>query len=173
MRDPRPMARKTALTPDVHDRIVEYVRAGNYLSTAAAAAGVTARSLRNWLRRGASGEEPYATLHAEVLAAQAEGEARLVRSVSAAADGIFDEETGKFVAAPDWRAGIEILQRRHPDRWSSQVKVKVEDELSRFLDIAERVLAPEVFATLLEAYDAAVGAGEAEEDPGAEAPHVH
>jgi hypothetical protein len=49
----RPTAgRPHGLTPEVHDRIVEVVSAGNYLKTAAAFVGISAATLQAWMARG-------------------------------------------------------------------------------------------------------------------------
>jgi transposase len=40
------------LTPEVAEAIVEAMRGGNYLETAAALAGISIATLRNWLRDG-------------------------------------------------------------------------------------------------------------------------
>jgi hypothetical protein len=44
--------RPTLLTPDTHDRIVQTVKAGNYLNTAAKFAGISVASLQSWMARG-------------------------------------------------------------------------------------------------------------------------
>lgn len=63
-------------------------------------------------------------------------------------------------------AAFQRLQLRFPQRWSPRVTHTIEEQHSEFLECAQRVLAPEVFERLLEAYIALrEGAGEA---PGVE-----
>jgi len=52
--------RPTKLTSDVHNQIVAAVRAGNYMETAAAYAGINKDTLYHWLRRGAKEKERVA-----------------------------------------------------------------------------------------------------------------
>ena len=108
------MPQPSKLTPETHAKIVSLLRAGNYIETAASAAGVTSRTVRNWLSRGAEGEEPYATFAADVDKAIGESEAfDVIKLAEAAKQG--------DTKAIQWR-----LERRHRDRWGSQVKVVTE-----------------------------------------------
>lgn len=95
------------LTPEIHARICALLRTGNYRETAAAAAGITARSLRNWLHRGADGVEPFAAFAAECAVAEAEGELRDVELIGRAAD-------------QDWRAAAWRLEHRNPFTWGNR-----------------------------------------------------
>lgn len=132
MPDQRPRhgpGQPTKLTPEVHRRIVEVVRAGNYMSVAAQFAGISQSTLANWLARGRkaqaaaddTGEEipdedrryveflaavTQAEVHAEVLAATA------FRS---------------FVTQ-DWRAARDYLRYRQPDRWRVITTVNLRPE---------------------------------------------
>lgn len=47
---------------------------------------------------------------------------------------------------------LKKLERRHPKRWSQKVIHTVQEEHERLLDVCQRVLAPEVFESLLEEY---------------------
>ena len=98
------MAKTLKLTRDVHKKIVAIVRVGNCRETAAAAAGINARTLRRWLRRGADGEEPYESFAEAVDEAEAYAEARDLRVIV---------EAGKT----DWRAAAWRLERRGGARW--------------------------------------------------------
>jgi transposase-like protein len=44
--------RPSSLTPQVHDQIVDAIRRGAYIETAAQAAGVTKKSFYQWLKIG-------------------------------------------------------------------------------------------------------------------------
>ena len=101
--------RKTKLTPEIQDRILRLVRAGNYLEVAAAASGVRKATLLEWLRRGereaASDEDTvFARFSGEVLTAQAEAEARDVTLIAKA-------------GTEEWQAAAWRLERKFPGRW--------------------------------------------------------
>jgi len=136
--------RKSSLTPEVHARIVESLRLGNYKETAAAEAGVSSRTLRRWYGRGAKGEEPYAGFLADSLAAEAEAESRDVKRLA---------DHGR----DDWRAAAWRLERKHPDRWGLHLKVEIRQELEKIIDVAERVLEPDAFTSLLNALNDSAG----------------
>jgi hypothetical protein len=92
------------LTIEAHERIVSLLRAGNFRETAAAAAGIDARTLRNWLKRGADGEEPFAAFAADLDAAEAQAEARDVATIAKA-------------ASDDWKAAAWRLERKSRKHW--------------------------------------------------------
>lgn len=113
----RRRGRPDKLTPETQDRIVKMLLAGNYLETAAAAAGITKSTLYEWLRRGTrvrNGEVPPSKQSAfdkrasvfsdAVEKAAAQAEALMVQRITVASE-------------EDWRAAAWRLERRHPDRW--------------------------------------------------------
>jgi hypothetical protein len=106
------------LTPEVHDKIVKLVRAGNYRETACAAAGITSRTMRDWMKLGDSGLEPYEAFLRDVDQAEAEAEARDVTQIAKA-------------SADDWRAAAWRLERKSHERWAyrgkEELTVRTED----------------------------------------------
>ncbi len=115
------MARPTLFTPERTRKIVELISAGNNQETAAAAAGVSAATLYNWLQRGRLEQErldanpklkprkteaPFLEFMEDVKRARAEADARLVLLISKAAQ---DPKT--------WQAAAWLLERRDPARW--------------------------------------------------------
>lgn len=115
--------------PEVQERLVGAIRAGNYLETAAAYAGVHPASVRNWLRRGAAAqrardrgglvdveEAPYWEFFVAVTRAEAEAEVRDVTRIVKAGER-------------DWRAVAWRLEHRNPDRWGRQA-IHVDHDLS-------------------------------------------
>ncbi len=61
------------LTPEVHQRIVAFIRAGSFAWVAAEAAGVSKSTFHRWLQRGEQeGSEPYCEFADEVRQAQAQ-----------------------------------------------------------------------------------------------------
>jgi transposase len=100
------MGRPTKLTPELQKRIVKLVRDGNYIETAAIAAGITKQTFYNWMERGKAGEEPFAEFFDALKRAEAEAEAEIAATVRA---GLRD--------APQWQSAMTFLERRWPTRW--------------------------------------------------------
>jgi hypothetical protein len=146
------MARPTDLTPDVHARIVETVRLGNFRETAAAAAGVDVRTMRRWLYRGAQGEAPYAAFSADLDAAEAASEIA---------------DIGAIAAADDWKA-IAWRRERMSNRWQLRLRVEVTKELDSLLDSLEAEFAnePGIYERILAIAAGSAGAGAAREASG-------
>lgn len=61
---------KTKLTPDKIALIAKKLNRENDLPQLAAVVGVTTQTIRNWLKRGRDGEEPFASLYAAVMREQ-------------------------------------------------------------------------------------------------------
>lgn len=131
----------TKLTPKVQAKILSELRAGNFRETAAAAAGVSSRTLRNWLRAAAEGKDPvYVDFARKLELAEAVGETKDVRRLAAA-------------GGEDWRSVAWRLERRHPKRWGHRLNITLTEELEKLLKIAEQVLEEESFGRLLQAID--------------------
>lgn len=97
------------LTAERRARILESLRQGNYREVAARSVGITARTLRNWVAAGESGNPSYASFAQEVREAEANVEAIVVNSlVKAATEG------------GDWKAGAWYLERKYKRRWSRE-----------------------------------------------------
>lgn len=105
--------RKTRLTPERQQKIVNAIRAGAYVETAAAAAGINKVTLYRWLKRG---NKYPGTIYAEfveaVHEATAQAEMRDVLAVSKA-------------AAEDWRAAAWRLERKYPKRWGTVSRAEI------------------------------------------------
>ena len=81
------------------------LREGNYVHTAAKAAGISSSSFYNWMKLGLSSapeHKPYRELRERIERARAEGEQVLVARVASAAD---------------WHAAAWMLERQYPERW--------------------------------------------------------
>jgi hypothetical protein len=99
---------KLDLEPELASRIITYIKAGSYLETAAAAAGVNRSTLHRWLKRGAEGEEPFAEFRNSVEGALAEAELRDLARIDRAAE-------------TQWQAAAWKLERRNPKKWGRTV----------------------------------------------------
>jgi transposase-like protein len=65
--------RRTNLTPEIHQRIVAYVRAGAYTWVAARAAGVHPATFYRWMKRGEETPAgPYRAFYDDVEEARAQ-----------------------------------------------------------------------------------------------------
>lgn len=122
----RPNAgRPLLLNPELTDRIVQVVAAGNYLKTAAQFCGVSQATLQAWLARGRAaaaradngeditpGEQPFLTLLERVTQAETQAEVAAVthwrRSFS-----------------DDWRAARDYLARKRPEQWAAKTTVSI------------------------------------------------
>jgi hypothetical protein len=94
-------AHKTKLTPELQERITAFLRAGNYVETAAACAGIHKDTFYDWCKKGRKGEQPFAAFVDAVDRAIAESEARGGALFGKAATG-------------DWRAAAWRLERKMP-----------------------------------------------------------
>ena len=103
-------------TPEVTGLILGAVRAGNYFTTAASLAGIHINTLYRWLGQGEDDEDSqYHQFYLDMQMAEAEAEVSIVLVVRDAAN-------------IDYRAGLELLSRRFPDRWSSRNRTELTGE---------------------------------------------
>lgn len=106
--------RPTKLTPEVQEKIVQAIRAGAYIETAAAYAGVNKQTLYNWMKRGnqqRSGK--YRRFLDAVEKALADAEMRDLLIITKAAE-------------VDWKAAAWRLERKFPDRWGRKERVQAD-----------------------------------------------
>lgn len=150
--------RPTKLTAKLRDRIADAIRAGNYVETAAALAGVSKKTLYNWMRRGARAryradgtpykvDRPYVEFLHAVEKAQAEAIDRDLSVIDRAAQGgrtirtvkrkferdgddlqLIEEILEVKEAAPEWHAAAWRLERRNPAMFGRRVSVDIEPE---------------------------------------------
>lgn len=132
--------RPSKLTDDTAARIVDLVRAGNYLKIAALAAGIGETTLHRWLADGAAAQtradqdepltpdqEKYRAFRESITRAQAAAESGAVIAWRRAFTG--DD--------PDWRAARDYLARTAPERWAGVTRVQMTtEETERRLDDA-------------------------------------
>lgn len=112
--------RAPKLTIERKERILEMMRAGNFMTTAAAAAGIHYNTLRKWVELGRdkydeagniveSGNPKYREFAQAYEQATAEGEVALVAMVK---DG-------------GWKGAAWLLERRHADRYRLKTAVEM------------------------------------------------
>jgi len=113
------------LTPEVQDRIINALRAGNYVETAAQLAGVGRASIYRWIDKGQSAidreeqgeelnadDERYAEFARGVEEARASAMARNVALVNTAAQ-------------TTWQAAAWWLERTNPQMWGRHLRAEV------------------------------------------------
>lgn len=128
--------RRPKLTPELKEKLLDLLRQGNYYEPTCTALGIDPQSLRAWLLKGSVETSGiYYELFRDVRQAEGEAEVLLVKKLQLAGDR-------------DWRANLEFLSRRWPNRWAlkveqqSEVRVQHEHLLTTIVaipEIAERV----------------------------------
>jgi Transposase len=99
------VARPTKLTPEVAERIITAIRAGNYAERAARAAGISPATYYRWMKRG---ERESKGIHHDFCEA--------VRSAEAEAE-VYAVAIIRKAMPDDWRSAAHYLERRYPARW--------------------------------------------------------
>lgn len=176
------MGRPTKFTQALAEKVLQYVRSGAYIETAAAAAGINKQTLFRWLREGAKGKnKSLSDFSAAVEKALGEAELRDLLIIGRAATGgevIADVTVTKpdgttvrdrKLSVPQWQAAAWRLERKFPDRYgiTRRIQAEVEREVEALLERIKEVLTDVEFAKVL----AAIGAGEGgQEEAGRAAP---
>src|SRR5437868_5667539 len=126
------------LEPATTQRIVDLIRAGNYLEVAATAVGIHRSTLYRWMRHGRDQKRGrYRKFLTAVEKAQAEAESRDVALIAKA-------------ASEDWKAAAWRLERKAPRRYAARVQLAVQQELDAVLGRLEKGLAPDVYEKVLQ-----------------------
>lgn len=115
----RPNGRPSKRNDEIEKKILDSLRAGNYLETAARFAGITYETLNEWRKQ-------FPEFSEAVEQARAEGEVRSVAVINRAE------------LAGDWRAAAWHLQHAFPGRWRDQVVVEHEGLQDLFEEIWRR-----------------------------------
>lgn len=142
----RPVGRPTKLTKAVAAKIIEAVRGGNYLETAAAYAGISKQTLHTWLKDGRNKKSPALRQFLDAVdAAMAEAELEAVAGITAA---------GKT----SWQALAWRLERQHQARWGhkAHVETRAVDKDGNDAPLPAVIIVPAAYQSV-EDYDAAHG----------------
>ena len=106
--------RSTKLTPEIQEKIVSAIRAGNYAVIAAEYAGICESTFYGWLRRGrAEAKGPFFQFMQAIKGAEREAEVRAVAHVQ--------KHMGE-----NWTAAMTYLERKFPQRWGRRDRTPVE-----------------------------------------------
>lgn len=116
--------RPSKLTEEIAQKIVNCIRAGAYIETAVAFAGVSRPVFYVWMKRGR--EQPVGKYQRFVSAVEEALAAAMMRDLL-----VID----KAAEAGDWRASAWRLERRHPKEWGAKriVEVKSNDKSVQFV----------------------------------------
>lgn len=142
------VGRPTKLTPELHADIVRTIKAGNYLETAAAMAGVERLTLREWIKKGVRAQSgAYHTFARDIEQAMAHAEVVDVLGIRKAGE-------------KEWTARAWLLERRYPDRWGkrgSEVTINLV-QTSQWQELKAKIVAalrpfPEAAAAVAAALD--------------------
>jgi len=120
--------RPSKLTPQLQEKICDYIAKGNYLNTACQATGITDSTLFNWLKRAEeeakNGGGMYFDLMVAIKKAEAQAEAALASMI---------KETA--LQKKDWLSAMTFLERRHPDRWGRRDRTRVDINETKTIQI--------------------------------------
>jgi transposase len=109
------MARPIKLSLEIQESICQAIRAGNYIETAAAFAGIDKTTLYDWLKRGArakgSADAVFVGFSHSVQKALSDSEVTDVATIGVA-------------AKENWQAAAWRLERKFPERWGRKDSVK-------------------------------------------------
>ena len=104
------LGRPTKFTPETRKKILWALRLGNYRKASAEYAGISERTLCDWLSRGAEAEPGYADFCSDVLEAEQVAEIRALGVIQQAANR-------------DWKAAAWFLERKFPQRYCTRAAV--------------------------------------------------
>lgn len=132
----RKIGQPTRLTARVQETICKYIRAGNYLVTAAAQAGVSYAAVNQWIQRGkGTSDRPTTQLYVDFVRAvdlaKAEAEIQLVVLLRREAIGRpaqYNEKGELTMPArePDPQSAKWILERGYREHWGIGERTIVE-----------------------------------------------
>lgn len=119
-------------SPEIHKKIIEALRAGNYVQVTCDYAGIDTATFYKWMKRGEKGQKPFDQFFSAVREAQAQGEMKHVVNIDRCGLGRpaqYDQQ-GKLIQAaidPDWKASSWVLERKFPERWGKRDQLKLYD----------------------------------------------
>ena len=129
-----PGGRRTRFTPEVREKVLTAIRAGNYLEVAARYAGISESLLHSWLARGRKARSgPFLEFLEAVQSAISQAEVAAVARIVTASQ-------------TDWKAAAWLLERGPAhQRWRPSLQLKLGDlsdaEIQSALDDVARRLA--------------------------------
>ncbi len=112
------IGRPTKFTEETRKKVLWALRLGNYRKTAAEYAGISERTLGDWLYKGSEEKSgDYADFHQEVLEAEQAAEVRAL--------GVIQQAAQKG----EWKAAAWFLERKFPARYCTRAAIMVAKRL--------------------------------------------
>jgi len=107
----KPVGRSSKLTPEIHHKIVNLIKLGNYNETAAEAVGIDVGTFYNWMKKGEAGIKPeYVKFFNAIKEAASFSEAHYLSLIHKAASDA------------TWQAAAWFLERKYNERWGRRDK---------------------------------------------------
>lgn len=121
------MARRTKLTPETQEKIINALQAGNYFGASCEYAGITERTGYNWLARGREELEYRENPRVKEGTERWKTEEIYVQFFHAVSRASASVEVGtiakiKQQGDDDWRALAWFMEHRYPDKWGRKVQ---------------------------------------------------
>ena len=117
------LGRRSKLTPETQEMIVNAISDGNYYEAACRYAGVSYRTFRLWMTKGEEAQSgKFFQLFHAVRGAEAEAEVRAV-------------EQWQSHMPDSWQASRDFLARRHPQRWMQKERHELSGADGKAIDI--------------------------------------
>lgn len=158
-RVPDDLGHFTALTPEVHQRVLKELRVGDWPGIAAYRARVSAKSIKRWIDKGLeeAAIEPYASFAADCIQVECELAGKLMQVVVEDAMGTTPEpEEG--MRRPNVTSAIWLLEKRFRFFWGKNADgspcpgaVSIAETVERqinALDETKRTAARKILAAL-------------------------
>uniref|UniRef100_UPI003F49A665 hypothetical protein n=1 Tax=Nonomuraea sp. CA-251285 TaxID=3240002 RepID=UPI003F49A665 len=126
------MARPTKLTRALAEEIAELVRDGNFLTTAAARAGIHRDTIYDWLNTGQADDAPKLVREFSDMLTRARAQAEITAVAAVFADmkggqmveeTVVDEDGGRVTrkyTPPNGTVALKYLQRAFPSSWADR-----------------------------------------------------
>ncbi len=112
------MGRKTKLTPELQQKAVQLIAAGNYVSVACQYLGVSESTWYRWMEEGEKAKSGKKREFWEsIKKAESAAEMRAVNGIIQA-------------GSKNWQAYAWYLERKFPDRWGKRQKIDAQMEHS-------------------------------------------
>jgi hypothetical protein len=123
------MGRPSKLTPEIQHAIVEALRRGNYLETAAAFSNISKNVLFHWLKKGHEQKRgKYRQFLNAIKQAESEADMRDVLNIETAA------------TAGKWQASAWRLERKRWELWGKRDPDKHMVDYGRVIDLISRII---------------------------------
>jgi transposase len=108
---------KSKLTPELQEKLINLLRRGNYIETAAACSGIHKDTFYHWMKRGARGDKAYVAFAEAVHRAMAESEAMDLAIIQRA-------------STTQWQAAAWRLERRFPEKYGRRDASKIDAKVT-------------------------------------------